>query len=187
MGFSSSIVCRGFSGRRQCPAMGRNRATIDERGMGDGRIARTSETAPWAVYARLRGVWISPIVIHRLSTAVPRLSRMPMTSAAVSRNIRVLRAGNSPAKPSSCHFPIVTFSWAFVGSSSSKRWANDGIFWCFELYALPTVLSSQVEFSVVTIFFFLNLRRRTEGTGGSCPNSEPQKMPSFPHHSPIVF
>ena len=112
--------------------------------------------------------------------------------AAPCRNIRTLRAGNPPTKPSSrCFGGVVTVSagvrWAFDGSSPSVRWANGGIFWCFELYALPTVLSSQVEFSVVTIFFFLNSRQRTEGTVGSCYNSEHQKMPPFPHHSPIVF
>lgn len=110
-------------------------------------------------------------------------------------NIRTLRAGNPPTKrPGARRIPrrnlppaVSAGVWrAFDGSSPSVRWANGGIFWCFELYALPTVLSSQVEFSVVTIFFFLNIRQRTEGTGGSAYNSEPQKMPSFPHHSPII-
>ena len=121
----------------------------------------------------------------------PPTDAMRMAGAAPCRNIRTLRAGNPPTKPSSrCFGGVVTVSagvWrAFDGSSPSVRWANGGIFWCFELYALPTVLSSQVEFSVVTIFFFLNIRQRTEGTVGSCYNSEPQKMPSFPHHSPII-
>ena len=167
--------------------MPRNRVLAGFWAWVDGRVARTGKIAPWAVYARLRGMWISPLVIHRLSTAHARLTTMHRAGQAEWRNSRALQARNTWAKSSSCHFPVVTFSWAFGGSSPSVRWANGGIFWGFELYALPTVLSSQVQFSVVTIFFFLNLRRRTEGTGGSCPNSEPQKMPSFPHHLPIVF
>ena len=140
-------------------------------------------------------MWKNP---HMLSTCYPQpihshppTDAMHMAGAAPCRNIRTLWAGNPPTKPSPrCFGGVVTVSagvWrAFDGSSPSVRWANGGIFWCFELYALPTVLSSQVEFSVVTIFFFLNIRQRTEGTGGSCPNSEPQKMPPFPHHSPII-
>ena len=136
--------------------------------------------------------WCTPVPKHPGARGVRGVPVHDLRAGASRcRNIRALRAGNPPAKPSSCCFlGVVTVSAGvrreFDGSSAGVRWANGGIFWGFELYALPTVLSSQVEFSVVTIFFFLNIRQRTEGTGGSCPNSEPQKMPSFPHHSPII-
>ena len=91
----------GFSSSGESPSMPHNRPTIDEHGRGWGMITRPPENAVMGRKTQMRGLWISPVVIHRLSTSYPQ-DRLSTSYPQVIHNRRptdAMRGGVAGCHP----------------------------------------------------------------------------------------